>query len=116
MDDLEIENACIIGSFLEDNNLKKGNSMIAKFRAFVEYSPLKIHDLTNVMIKKDTFGYGEIDIEETDIISLKKVHTNFKPRLNEYYYSSCDNALTIKGIAHISKGGKPYIVTIKPIL
>lgn len=115
MDNLEIENACVIGSFLEDNNLKKGNSMIAKFRAIVGYSPLKIHDLTNVMIKKDTFGYGEIDIEETDIISLDKVHTNFKPGFSEYNYNSCDNTLTIKGIANISKGGKPYIVTIKPI-
>ena len=114
MFDRETENVIAIGEFLESNNLKKNDSMIAEFRAFVQYLPANISGLANVQIKKDTYNFGTIDIEESDNISLKKVHTNFLPQFCEYSYDNNNNSLIIKGVAHLSKGGKPYTITITP--
>ena len=88
MADRETENAIVIGTFLEENNLKGNNLMIAKFKALVKYSPANISDVTDVMIKKDTYSYGDIEISETEIINPSKVHTGFMRYYSCLLYTS----------------------------
>lgn len=85
-----------------------------EFNATVEYQPANIADTTKVLIKTDTYNYGDIEVIPTSIIDSDIVHTGFWTNRCTYQYDSNNRELIITDVAHISKGGKPYKVTIKP--
>ncbi len=111
----EMSNIGAIRDFLSHNGLLRNPGCIAEVRSFIRYTPANINDISTLQIKVDTFNYGEIEILETDKIDVNIVHTGFIPRFNEYQFDEQSNTLTIKGKAHISKGGKQYIVSINPL-
>ena len=108
----EEKNISAISSFLNANELLNTNSPLVMFQGLVRYSPLNIADITKVQIAIDTFGYGNIEIYETETIDINKVHTGFMPMYNDFSFSEENKTLTIKGQAHHTKGGGNYEVNI----
>ncbi len=101
----------IIDEFIEINCISR-ESPVADFNAIVEYVGYSISDVTRIMLKLDTYNYGDIEVFPTNRIDINKVHTGFTVRFCEY--SLENQTLVIKGIAHPSKGGKSYAVRITP--
>ncbi len=109
----KMENVQAVNDLLNECGIKTSKALV-EFNATVEYQPANISDTTKVQIKTDTYHYGDIEIIPTSIIDLNVVHTGFIANFSTYQYNSNNKELIITGIAHPSKGGKPYKVTIKP--
>lgn len=106
-------NVQALNDLLEEYGINK-NGALTEFYAVVVYQPKNIVDTTKIQVQTDTFNYGNIEIIPTDSIDLNVVHTGFKIDYNIYQYDAGNKELIISGKAHISKGGKPYKITIKP--
>lgn len=107
----EMEKVQIISSFVDVNNISKSRQVV-EFRAIVEYVELSIRDVTKVQMKLDNYYYGNIEVYETEKISMAVVHTGFSVPFCQYQLDN--QTLIIKGKASPAKGGKPYTVRITP--
>lgn len=108
----QIENCIAISNFINSNKLLNPNKNLVIFEGLVSYFPLNIADITKVQIAIDTYGYGNIEIYQTETIDVNKVHIGFNPAFNDFIFSDKNKTLTIKGKAHLTKGGGSYEVKI----
>ncbi|MDR0238158.1 MULTISPECIES: hypothetical protein [Acinetobacter] len=102
--------------FKQLNNLNPERiSTLPPFECIVSYTS-KIGNPTtvaSVRLVMDHMDSGNIEIDETNDIPLKKYHLSFNPHFQKYHFNSDDNSLTISGKSDKMKGR--YKVNIKPL-
>jgi hypothetical protein len=59
------------------------------------YKGKKISEQLNVLMKRSTFEFGQIQIEEGNKLNSSKVHLDLNPNYQQYTFE--DNRLIIKG-------------------
>ena len=67
--------------------------------------------VANVRLVMDGIEFGNIEIDETDDITLEKYHLSFKFEFQQYRFNADNNSLTISGSSPKMKGR--YEVNLK---